>query len=93
MWKAKLKDGKEVSELNSKWDDIKDGVTELSLITPNNQIISLPKNVEYIQFKSGSCLLNSNGIEIESRVIGFKINGTIVKIRVDEKTNNITVEL
>jgi len=94
MWKAKLKDKSEVSELTSKWDDVKDNIEELLLITPKGQIIYLPKNMgKYIQFKSASSEMGRNNIEIESRCVGFEVGGKIVKIRVNEKTNNITVEV
>ena len=94
MWKAKTKNGKEVSELNTKWNDVQDNIEELLLITPKNQIIYLPKKMEkYVQFKTASAELGKNNIEIESRVIGFHLGSKIVKIRVNEKTNNITIEV
>lgn len=94
MWKARLKSGKEVSELNSKWEDVKDSVTELLLVTNSNQIIKLPKNMEkYVQFKTASAEIGHNNVQIESRTIGFKIGNNIVKIRVNEKDNNISLEI
>jgi len=94
MWKAKLNDGREVSELNSKWEDIKGNVTELLLITNDNRIVYLPKNMkEYTQFKSASAEFGGKGMQIESRVIGFVLGNNMVKIRVDEKTNNIKIEV
>jgi len=94
MWKAKLNDGREVSELNAQWENVKKNIVELLLITPANQIIILPKNMEeYIQFKTASAELgNSKNVQIESRVIGFVQNGTKIVLRVNEKNNNITVE-
>ena len=94
MWKAKTKDGQEVSELTTKWDDVKDNISELLLITKNNQIIYLPRGLEkYIQFKTASCSLGANDMQIESRTIGFKLGDKTVKIRVEEKTNNINMEV
>jgi hypothetical protein len=94
MWKAKLNDGREVSELNTKWEDVKENVVELLLITNDNKIIYLPKNMKgYTQFKSASAELGSKGIQIESRVVGCKVGNNIIKIRVDEKTNNIKIEV
>lgn len=95
MWKAKTKNGKEVSELNTKWEDTKDNISELLLVTKNNQIINLPKNMDsYIQFKSAMAELGINkGVQIESRVIGFVIRDTKVLIRVNEKNNNINIEV
>ena len=37
MWKAKTKDGNEVSELNTQWNDVKDNISELLLITKDNK--------------------------------------------------------
>ena len=94
MWKAKTKDGKEVSELNTKWEDVKDNVSELVLISSSGKTVYLPKGMEgYTQFKTASAELGANNIQIESRVIGFKIGNNTVNIRVNEKTGNITVEV
>jgi hypothetical protein len=94
MWKVKTKDGKEINEQNSSWTDVKDSISELSLVTNDNKIITLPKNMEsYVQFKSASANLGSNNINIESRTIGFKLGNNIIKIRVDEKTGNINLEI
>jgi len=93
MWKAKTKDGREVSELNTKWNDIQDNISELLLITPEGKTIYLPKNMEsYIQFKTASAELGHKNIQIESRTIGWKIGNNIIKIRVHEKSGNITIE-
>lgn len=94
IWKAKTKDGKEVSELDSKWNDVENDISELILITNSHQTIKLPKNMEkYIQAKTASAELGSNNVKIESRYIGFKLGNNIIKIRADEKTNNISVEI
>jgi hypothetical protein len=94
MWKARLKNGTEISELNSKWDDVKNDVVELLLITNDNKIVYLPKNMEsYNQFKSASCSMGGNDMQIESRVIGFKLGNKMVNIRVNEKNGNINVEI
>ena len=93
MWKARLKNGTEISELNSKWDDVKNDVVELLLITNDNKIIYLPKNLEYTQFKSASCSMGGNDMQIESRVVGFKMGDKMVNIRVNEKNGNINVEI
>lgn len=94
MWKAKTKDGKETNELNAKWNDVKDNIAELLLVTKNGQVIYLPKNMEsYIQYKTASAELGSKNIEIESRTIGFKLGNNMVKIRINEKTSNINLEI
>ena len=93
MWKAKLKDGTEISELNSKWEDIKNNIIELLLITNDNKVVYLPKNLEYTQFKTASISMGGNDMQIESRVVGFKMGDKTVNIRVNEKNGNINVEI
>jgi len=94
MWKARLKDGTEVSELDSNWTDVENDVIDLLFITNDNQIIKLPKNMsKYIQAKTASAELGKNNIQIESRYIAFELGNNIVRIRVDEKTNNISIEI
>ena len=94
MWKAKTKDGREVGELNTKWNDIQNNIAELLLITPEGKTIYLPKNMEsYIQFKTASAELGQKNIQIESRTIGWKMGNNTIKIRVNEKSGNITVEI
>ena len=94
MWKARTKDGKEISELNAKWGDIENNISELLLVTNKNQVIFLPKGMKsYTQFKTASCDLGSNNVQIESRTIGFSLGNNIIKVRVNEKTNNINIEV
>jgi len=94
IWKAKTKDGKEVSEIDSSWVDNEDNITDLIMITDSHQIIQLPKNMEkYVQAKTASAELGSNDIQIESRYIGFKLGNNTVRIRVNEKTQNISIEV
>ena len=93
MWKIKTKDGKEFSELNAQWNDVKDNIAEMVLITKDGRTIYLPKNMEkYIQFKTASVELGKNDVQIESRSIGFQLGNNIVKIRVNEKNGNIVIE-
>ena len=92
MWKAKLKNGEEVSELTRPWNDVKTQICEL-LYMNGQQVISLPPNqAEYIQFKTASSVMGANNIEIESQTIGFKIDNKTFKIKIDKKTSNITLE-
>ena len=94
LWKARTKEGKEISELEHKWNDIENDISELILITNSHQTIKLPKNMEkYIQAKTASAELGTNNIEIESRYIGFKLGDNTIIIRVNEKSNNISVEV
>jgi len=94
-WVAEMKNGNIVTELGSqKWSDIENEIEGLHLDIPeNNQRITLPKGYEYIQAKTASADLNGENTTIESRYVAIKIGNNIVKIRVDEKTNNISVEI
>jgi hypothetical protein len=95
-WKAMTKDGKEILEGQASWTSIKNNIKQLALTIPNGPTILLPKNMEeYFHAKTASAELGGTGkdITIESRYIGFKIGNNIVRIRVNEKTQNITVEV
>jgi len=94
MWKAKTKDGKELSELDTSWSEVDGNISELILVTNHGQTITLPKNMKnYIQAKTASAALGAKNIQIESRYIGCEIGNNILRIRVDEKTENISVEI
>ena len=93
IWKVRTKNGEERSELNATWGEVKDDISEMIFITNDNKTIKLPKNMEeYIQATTASVEIGTNNVEIESRYVGFSQNGIQVIIRVDEKTNNISVE-
>ncbi len=97
QWEATKQDNIKINESQINWSnvksDINDKIKSLSF-NNNGQIITLPENMEeYIQGKSASSFIGSNNIEIQSRYIGFKYGNIILKIRVDEKTNNISVEV
>ena len=93
-WTATTKTKKMLLETdNVKWDDIKNDVIKLEF-NNNGQIISLPSNMsEYIQAKTASADWSGENVQIESRYFAFKLGNNIVRIRVDEKTNNISVEI
>ena len=95
QWIIKTKDGTTIKESEgASWDDIDPKNIEEVLFDNNKQMINLPKNMpQYIQAKTASADLGSRNIQIESRYIGFKLGNNIVRIRVDEKTNNISVEI
>ena len=93
-WKATLKNGQSCSEKDSDWHSIKDEISALSLVLENNQEISLPKNMpEYIQAKSAMANVGSSDIQIESRYIGIKNGNNTIRIRVNERTQNISLEI
>jgi hypothetical protein len=92
-WHAILKNGKTVSEDDTNWNDIKDNISKLEFDN-NGQKISLPKNSEgYIQGKTASGNMFSGECKIESRYIGCKYRNNIIKIRIDENSNNISLEI
>ena len=95
-WEAFLKDGKLITELqtNIKWNDIKNDVISLCLVTPENQRIYLPHDMEeYFQGKSAVGDLGSGKVTIISRYIGFRKGNIIVKIRRWEENGNISTEV
>jgi len=93
-WSVITKSGEVKNENNSKWSDVENDIEELSLNIPSKQQkITLPKGLEYIQAKTASADLNGQNTTIESRYLGMKLGNSIVKVRVDEKTNNISVEI
>ena len=94
LWQGKLKDGKFVNEIHYAWSEVKEDIAQLEFLMNDNRVISLPKNMEkYIQAKSASADLGGNNIEIESRYIGFSLGNNIVKVRVNEKNKNISIEV
>ena len=94
IWKAKLKNGEEASELTSTWASVKNDIVDLIMITNDNKTVSLPKNMgQYIQFKTAGADLGSKNIQIESRTIGFKLGNNTVKVRVDEKSGDVKIEV
>ena len=92
-WNAITKDNKQLSETEINWGKVTDEIKSLSLDN-NGQIITLPDNMDkFIQGKTASAIIGSNNTSLESRYIGFIFRNIMVKIRVDEKTNNISIEV
>jgi len=93
-WVATSKGGKKITENEAKWFDIKDQITGLSLFLNDGTRLALPKNMEgYIQAKTASANLDGSNVQIESRYIGFKLGNNTVRVRIDEKSNNISMEV
>jgi len=90
-WLGRQASGNHVSELHADWHDVKDSLVELSIIVVD-QVIALPKNQKYIQGKTASADLGSGKVEVLSRYVGFVSGNNIVKVRVYEKSKNITIE-
>jgi putative transposon-encoded protein len=91
-WEATGNNSDNINEDDINWDLVKDKVKSLQL-NNNGQIIRLPDNMEYVQGKTASAFINSGKVQIESRYVGVKIGNNIVKIRVDERTNDISIEV
>ena len=95
-WFATTKGNKSsslISESSINWGNVTEEIKTLSFDN-NGQIISLPENVDkFIQGKTASSFVGSKNVELESRYIGFIYKNIEFKIRIDEKTNNITVEV
>ena len=92
QWFGKDEYDHSVAECNTNWKDINKALKSLSMDN-NGQIIELPSNFEYVQGKTASASLSGGNSTILSRYIGFVLGNNIVKIRVDEKSNNIKVEV
>lgn len=92
QWEGIDDSGNKITENDINWELVKNRIKELSF-NNNGTIISLPKNLEYIQGKTASASLGSGKINILSRYIGFKCRNNIFKVRIDEITNNISIEI
>ena len=92
-WEGVTKNGSRCSEKEQS-STIASELKSLSLILNDKNIkITLPDNLEYVQAKTASADISNGICEIESRYIGFKLGSNIIKIRVNEKNSNISVEL
>ena len=91
-WEAKDINGNLVTEDDINWECVKDKASSLQL-NNNGQIISLPNNAKYVQGKTASSVIGSGKIQIESRYVGIIKNNFKILVRVDEKTNNISIEM
>lgn len=91
-WEATLKDGKVVNAFNgTKWDDICSDIKSLRYVTSSFSI-KLPENLSYVQATTCSADMSSGYCEVESRYIGYIENGKKTLVRINEKTNEITIE-
>ena len=91
-WEATTENGDSITEDDINWELVKDKAKSLSL-NLDGQMITLPKDCKYVQGKTASAFLGTNKVNVESRFIGLCLGSNIVKIRVDEKTNNISIEV
>lgn len=92
-WIAQTHKNKTVSEEEINWSYLEDGSIKSLKLEIDGQMIELPDNMDYVQGKTASAMLGASECEIVSRYIGFKMGNSIVKVRVDEKTNNINIEV
>lgn len=91
QWVGKTNSGNTVKESETTWDAVKKDLVALSLDN-NGQIITLPENLSYVQGKTASGSFNGD-IQIHSRYLGFVLGNNTVVVRIDEKTNNIKIEI
>lgn len=95
-WIGKLKNKKIVDEDSCSWNEVKADLASLSFVTEGNDRhfeLRLPDNMEYIQGKTASAFIGGGTTQIESRYIGFRLGNNTIKIRVNEKTHNINIEV
>ena len=89
------KDDQILTELNSKWEDISN-IKELSFVIEENgkkQIIRLPSGMDaYSQAKTASMVVGSKRVQIESRYIQYTHRNITIRVRIEEQTNNISIE-
>lgn len=93
-WFITTLDNNIITEKDQNWEDIsKDQIKSIALQN-GQQTISLPQDMdEYGQGKTASASLGGNTIHIESRYIWGKKGNNINRIRIDEKSHNISLEL
>jgi hypothetical protein len=91
-WMAVTENGDLINESDINWSLISEKVCKLVMYS-DGQTITLPENMSYIQGKSACAAFSSGKVEVLSRYIGFRIGNKIVKVRVCENTNNISVEV
>ena len=95
-WNVKCEDGSSYNENNLKWSDITDKVVELEY-NNDGQIIKLPSNcLGYACTKTASCDLDGNNVNVEAynANVKFTANGTtLLKVSINNETNNITITL
>ena len=93
-WIATLNDGVEITEKDRGWFDIKDQVKGLGFVLDNGTTLKLPDNMEkYDQAKTASANIDGSNLQIESRYLSFKLGNKTVKVRVNENSNNISIEV
>ena len=94
-WFGTKKDGSKELESETdlgQWNEVKNDLISLSLNNNGHQI-HLPKNMKYVQGKSASASLTGGQSVIESRTIGFFLGSNIVRLRLNEITGDIKVEI
>ena len=92
-WVAIGNNGIRYEEGKDEWSKIRHDIQEISLVI-GEQTISLPKGMdEYNQAKTARAVIGSNKVTIESRYISCSLGNNIMRIRVNESTSNITLEV
>ena len=91
-WYGHNKSGEVIREQDTSWEDAQGQLIDF-YFNNNGQTIELPKNKEYIQGKTASATMGTGEVQIESRFFGWKKGNNIVKIRIDEKSNSIKIDV
>ena len=94
-WIAKLLNGQIITEKTHPWPPNGEGIISLAFMMESNGTeIKLPDGMpQYVQAKSACADLGSHQTTVLSRYIGFIIGNKVVRIRINESTGDISVEL
>ena len=93
-WFGVTKDGYFTDESFQSWEEVKEKMDSLGMWTTKSpRVIKLPPNLGDVQGKTARANLSSGEVQLESRYIGFFLGNNLVKIRIDEKTGDINVEV
>jgi len=95
-WFAGLADGLFLKEGEDDWDDVVEQMGKVVTVglVKDGRIFSLPPgHREYIQAKSATAVLGSNEVQVLSRYVGYRQGSQVIRIRVMEDTNDVTLEI
>lgn len=92
-WIAILNDNSEIKEGEKQWNEIQNEVKYL-YFDYNGQKVLPPKNCPpYHQATTASAPLGGGDITIESRYISYIVGNNTMRIRIDENSNKISIEV
>lgn len=95
-WYAIFENGEVFREGKHDWSAVvgcMEDVVRVGLVK-NSQIFTLPPgHREYIQAKSASAILGGGEIEVLSQYVGYRDGDQVIRLRVSEKTHDVTLEI